>query len=172
MRPLSAHIDVRELCALSLIGALMLGLQAAMSFLPNIHLSALLIILSAIFFGWKCLYSVVVFIVLEGLVWGFGLWWFCYWYLWPLLAVVAVLMRNNRSPLIWAVTAGIHGLLFGLLCSVPFLFIGGWTLAFSYWVSGLGFDLMHCAGNFLLTLVLFKPMYSVMAIVLPDRRKE
>ena len=144
------------------MGALMFALQVAMASIPNVHLTAVLIILTAVFFGWKCLYSVAVFVMLEGLVWGFGLWWFCYWYLWPLLAVPAVLLRANRSPVIWAAVAGLHGLLFGALCSVPFVFIGGIEMAVSYWVSGISFDLIHCAGNFTLTLILFKPLYTAM----------
>ena len=105
--------SLRELCLLSLLGALMLALQVAASGLPNIHFTAPVIIITAIFFGWKSLYAIFVFIMLEGLVWGFGLWWICYWYLWPLLAVPAVLMRNERSPLFWAVIAAVHGLFFG-----------------------------------------------------------
>ena len=99
---------------------------------------------------------------LEAFVWGFGLWWLCYWYLWPLLAIPAVLLRKNRSAFLWAVLAAIHGLTFGAFCSIPYLFIGGWELALSYWVSGLSFDLIHCGGNFVLTLTLFKPLYRVM----------
>lgn len=171
MKPRSRSIrpDVRQLCALSLLAALMLGLQLAMASLPNIHLTALLIILGAVFFGWSCLYSVAVFVLLEGLIWGFGPWWISYVYVWPLLAVAAVLMRANRSPLIWAVAAGLHGLLFGALCAVPYLFIGGPAAAFSYWIAGLGFDLAHCAGNFALTLLLFRPLCRALARLLGSR---
>ena len=28
----------------------------------------------------------------------------------------------------------------------------------SYWVSGIPFDLMHCAGNFVIALILFEPV--------------
>ena len=77
-------------------------------------------------------------------------------------AIPAVLLRKNRSAFLWAVLAAIHGLTFGAFCSIPYLFIGGWALALSYWVSGLSFDLIHCGGNFVLTLTLFKPLYRVM----------
>lgn len=156
------ELRLRELCLLSLMGALMFALQVALASLPNVHLTAVLIILTAVFFGWRCLFSVAVFILLEALVWGFGLWWLCYWYLWPLLAVPAVLLRRCRSAFLWAVLAAIHGLFFGALCSLPYLLIGGWTMALSYWISGLAFDLVHCTGNFVLTLLLFKPLYKVM----------
>ena len=156
------ELTLRELCILALMGALMLALQVAMAALPNIHITALLIILTAVAFGWKCLYSVFVFVLLEGLVFGFGIWWISYLYVWPLLALAAVLMRACRSPLIWAVVAALHGLLFGLMCAVPYLFIGGTEMAFSYWIAGLPFDFLHCAGNFVLTLLLFKPLSRVM----------
>ena len=69
-----------------------------------------LIILTAIYFGWKVMYSVFVFVVLEGLMWGFGLWVVSYMYLWPILAVVAVVMRRNDSAIVWAIVAALHGL--------------------------------------------------------------
>lgn len=153
-----AKISIKEISVLSLMGALMFVLQVAMSGIPNVHVTAVLIIITAVFWGWKCLYSVAVFIMLEGLVWGFGMWWFCYWYLWPVLAIPAVLLRKTDSALFWAVIAAVHGLIFGALCSIPYLFIGGWQMAVSYWVAGIPFDFAHCAGNFVFTLVLFKPL--------------
>ena len=55
MRPSSTSTEpnLRELALLALMGALMFALQVAMASIPNVHLTALLIILTAIFFGWK-----------------------------------------------------------------------------------------------------------------------
>ena len=39
-------------------------------------------------------------------------------------------------------------------------------MALSYWVSGITFDLVHCAGNFVFTLTLYKPLYKVMEKIL------
>ena len=69
---------------------------------------------------------------------------------------------ENDSALIWAVAAALHGLCFGALCAIPYFFAGGPAMAFSYWVSGVPFDLAHCAGNFVLTLVLYKPLMAGM----------
>lgn len=151
-------LTVREMCLLALFGALMFGTQVAMASLPNIHLVALFIILAAILFSWKAMYSVAVFVLLEGLVYGFGIWWMSYLYIWPVLVVIAVLFRANDSALFWAVIAGLHGLCFGALCAIPYLFVGGWEAAVSYWIAGIPFDLAHCAGNFVLTLLLLNPL--------------
>ena len=131
MRPSSTSTkpNLRELALLALMGALMFALQVAMASIPNVHLTALLIILTAIFFGWKCLFSVAVFVILEAFVWGFGLWWLCYWYLWPLLAIPAVLLRKNRSAFLWAVLAAIHGLTFGAFSPTCLSGAGRWPSA-------------------------------------------
>ncbi len=162
MKQPSPHtkLTLRELCILSLMGAAMLALQVAASGLPNIHFTAVLMILTAVFFSWKSLYAIFVFIMLEGLVWGFGLWWACYWYLWPALVIPAILMRSCSEPLIWAIVAALHGLFFGALYALPFFFVGGWEMVLAKWISGIPFDLAHCAGNFIITLLLFKPLYK------------
>lgn len=151
---------------MSLLGALMFVLQVMLSGIGNVHVTAPLIIMAAIFFSWRSLYAVAVFVGLEALVWGLGLWTLSYIYAWPLLAVAAILMRENDAPLIWAVLAGVHGLCFGALCAIPYLFIGGFEMAFSYWLAGIPFDLVHCAGNFVLTALLYKPMRRAMALAL------
>ena len=53
------------------------------------------------------------------------------------------------------------GLLFGALCIPVDWLAGGWASAAAWWVSGIPWDLTHCAGNFVLTLVLFKPLRTV-----------
>lgn len=155
------YLTVREMCLLALFAALMFGTQVAMASLPNIHLVAMFIILATILFSWKALYSVAVFVMLEGLVYGFGIWWISYVYIWPVLVFIAIPFRANDSAVFWAVIAGVHGLLFGAMCAIPYLFIGGWEAAVSYWIAGIPFDLMQCAGNFVLTLLLLNPLKNL-----------
>lgn len=151
-------LTLRELIELSLMAALMVGTQVAMAALPNINLVSVLIILTVIVYGAKAFYSVAVFVLLEGLIYGFGLWFINYLYVWNVLVVIALLLRKNENALIWAVVAGFFGLSFGLLCAIPYLFIGGPGMAVSYWVSGIPFDLTHCVSNFVLTLALLNPL--------------
>jgi len=155
-------LSLKELCVYALIGALMFAMQIAMAALPNIHMTAVIIIVTACCFSWRVMYPIFVFCMMEVLYWGFGIWVISYLYLWPMLGAVAVLLRRNDSAMLWAIIAAVQGLLFGAGTSIPYIFIGGWEMAFTYLISGLSFDLLHCAGNFVLTLVLYTPLCKAM----------
>ena len=71
-------------------------------------------------------------------------------------------------PVGWALVSGVFGLLFGPLCALTHLVTGGAAFALSWWISGIPFDLAHCAGNFALALILFTPLRKLFAQHLPD----
>lgn len=148
------RLTVREMAVLAMLGAVMFAFKAAMAALPNIHPVAVFIIAGTIYFGWRMLYAVAVYIMLEGIVYGFGIWWICYLYIWPLLVCIAMLFRNTQGRLFWAVVAAVFGLCFGAMCAIPYIIAGGWAAGFSYWLSGIPFDIAHCVGNFAAVLVL------------------
>lgn len=148
----------KQVVLCGLLAALTAGLQVAMSPLPNIEPVSLLILVYALAFGRPVFYIIFTFVFLEGLVFGFGPWWASYLYIWPLWGqAVLWLGRRERSPLTWAVAGGAFGLSFGALCALPYLAGGPWA-ALSYWLSGIPFDLLHCAGNFFLILTLERPL--------------
>ncbi|MEA4895823.1 MAG: hypothetical protein VB064_11250 [Oscillospiraceae bacterium] len=162
MKATKPPLSLRELIELSAMAAFTVGTQVAMAALPNINLVSVLIILTMLVYGAKGFYSVAVFVLLEGLIYGFGLWFISYLYVWAILALIALIFKKNENSLIWAAIAGLFGLSFGLLCALPYLFIGGPAMAFSYWVSGIPFDLTHCVSNFVLTLLLLNPLKKLL----------
>jgi len=129
-----------------------------MSFLPNIEPVSLLIMLYAVVFGRKALYPIYLYVLLEILFYGIQLWNINYLYVWLVLAIGAWMLRRSEQPLAWALLSGVFGLLFGALCAPVYLFSGGLGFAVSWWISGIPFDLMHCAGNFVMALLLFVPL--------------
>ena len=135
----------------------MFACKMIMAPLPNIEPVSLLVIIYTVFFGRRALYCIYVYAFLEFAVFGMGLWVINYFYVWTILWGAAYLLRRMKSPLGWAVLAGAFGLMFGALCAPVYFLSGGWAYALSWWVSGLYFDLLHCAGNFVVVLVLFKP---------------
>ena len=110
-------LTVRELVFLALCTAAMFVSQVALSFLPNIELVSLLVIVYTHAFRRKVLYILYVFALLEGLLYGFTTWWLTYLYVWTILAGLAWAFRRMESPLGWAVLSGAFGLAFGALRS-------------------------------------------------------
>ncbi len=145
---------LREVIVLGLLAAMMIGTKVAMAALPNIHLGAVFLAFAVMLFGWKALYTAAVYVVLEGMVYGFGLWWGSYVYCWPILVALLMTVRKQDSPLLYAVVAGLFGLCFGALCEIPYLFIIGWKSSVAMWMAGIPYDLLHAAGNFVLSLLL------------------
>ena len=157
-----AALTLREVVLFGVLGALTFALQVVMGPLPNIEPVSLLVLLFAAVFGWKCLYPVYGFVVMEILFYGLGLWNVNYLYLWAVPALAGVALRKMESPLGWAMVSGVYGLAFGALCGIVDLFIGGWAYALTKWISGIPFDVLHCAGNFGIALILFKPLRGVL----------
>ena len=149
---------LRELSFFAILGAITFGAKVVMMGLPNIEPVSLMVLLFGAVLGRKALYPVYVYVALECLLFGLNLWSVNYLYVWPLLALLGWLFRNMASPWGWAVLSGAFGLGFGLLCAPVYLVTGGLAFAVSWWVSGIPFDLAHCAGNFVIALALFKPL--------------
>lgn len=167
-------MKVKELVMLAVCTAILFVAQIAFASLPNIELVSLLIILFTLLFGRKVLFIIYSFALLQGFLYGFSLWWITYLYVWTVLALFTWLFRRQSSPLFWAILSGLFGLSFGALCSIPTFitgffgggFSGGISAAAAWWVSGIPFDLLHCGGNFVVALLLFRPLLTFMKKVL------
>ena len=145
------------------MGAVTFGAKFAMMALPNIEPVSLMVMLFAVTFGGKALYPIYVYVAMEILVYGINLWNINYLYIWLILAGVSWLLRDMRTPIGWAIVSGTFGLLFGALCTPVYLVTGGPAYAVSWWISGIPYDLLHCAGNFVIALVLFVPLRKVLS---------
>ena len=152
----------KTIVIMGLLSAILIIGQVGMSFLPNIEIVTPLILVYTLIFKKKVFYIVYAFVFLEGLIYGFGIWWANYLYVWTILAIIVLLLQKNQSVIIWAVVAGAYGLIFGALCAIPYFIAGGIGAGMAYWTSGIPFDITHCIGNFVTTLIIFKPTYSVL----------
>ncbi len=156
-----SYLGIRELVTLAIIAALMVIGQVAIAVIPNVEVVSLLVILTTLRFRAKALFPIYVFVLLEGLIWGFGIWWVSYLYVWTVLWALTLIFKNNDSPIIFALVSALFGLFFGALTAIPYLFAGGIGAAVSYFVAGVSFDLVHCIANFVVTLILLKPLWAV-----------
>ena len=127
-----------------------------MSALPNIEPVSLMVMLFAVVFGWKCLYPIYLYVLMEIMLYG------NYLYIWTLLAVAALAIKKLHHPLWWALLAGVFGMVFGLLCSPVYMAIGGFDYGIRWWLAGIAFDIPHAIGNFAIALVLFAPLRKLL----------
>lgn len=155
-------LGARDIAVLGFLAAVLYASKAAMAWLPNIEPVSLLVMVYAAVLGWRALLPIYAYVLLEIFTWGFGYWSACYLYVWLVLAAAAWLFRRMDAALGWAVLSGAFGLCFGALCALAYWAAGGWAFALSWWVSGIPFDVLHCAGNFVLALVLFRPCRRVL----------
>ncbi|MDO4543396.1 MAG: hypothetical protein Q4C01_02480 [Clostridia bacterium] len=156
-------LTIRDICILSLLGAFLYIIQIVLSQIPNIEGVSLLILVITFIYGWRALFPITVFIGLEIVTYGLGLWNVFYLYVWYLLMVAVLLLKPvcKTSAWAWALVLGFYGLIFGALYSIIFLFVGGASAFVASWASGIMFDIAHCVGNFALTIFAFKPLIKL-----------
>lgn len=158
-----SRLTLRELVCLSLISAIIIAFKEAMSFLPNIEPVTMLLICTTLVYGAKAFYPCAVFVLVEGLLYGFGWYFFVYVYVWPILvAAVLWLRRHITTYTLWTVFGAAYGLLFGPLCCLEAFVVNGWRMAFSFWISGIPYDVLHCVGNAFMCGVLLKPLTTLL----------
>lgn len=178
---LNPHLRrLQELILFSLFGAMMF-LIAQVDTIPNVHQLGPLIAAFTVVYRHKALFPIYVYVLLEGWLGGFGLWWYPYLYLWTVLWLFVILLPRKLKE-VWAgvlltLVTTLHGLAFGLLYA-PFqcyAFLGGnWETALSWWISGLPFDLSHALGNLaasLLTLPLIRLLCRLQGTPYPYRKR-
>lgn len=156
----------KDVAVVGAAAAILLVCQVAMNFLPNIEVVSLFIVLFTQHFERKTLWIIYVFVLIEGLIYGFAMWWFVYLYIWTVLYLVTRFLRDMHEPLGWAIVTGIFGLMFGALSSIPTFLTMGFYGGIAYFVQGIVFDLVHCAGNFVIALVLYRPMDRILGRIL------
>ena len=149
----------RSLVTAAFLAAVLVASKFALDGLPNIELVSLLVILYTLEYPRLAVPAVYTYVFVYGLLNGFGIWWFPQLYIWAVLMLFARLMRQNRSVLLWALLSGLFGLCYGALYAVSYAVMnGGIAAGVAWWVTGIPFDLLHGAGNFVVALLLYKPL--------------
>lgn len=151
-----------EVILLTMFGVLMFVLQVIFSQLPNIHPVALIIVLLTKRYGLKSFISVYTFVICEIFTYGLEIWSINYLYVWAVLVLILLPLRKVDSAPVYALVAAIFGLFFGTLCSIPYFLTGGIAGGIAYIINGFMFDLIHCGANFVIVLLLYKPLDTVL----------
>ncbi|GAA0076758.1 hypothetical protein UT300005_11360 [Clostridium sp. CTA-5] len=156
-------INIRELILFGILSGVVIVSQIALSFIPNVELVTLLIILFSLIYKRKALYITGIFVVAMGLIHGFGTWWIGYLILWPLLSILTVLIRSVllNKYLLLSIYSGIFGLLFGFFYAIPYAIFGGINAGITYWVAGIPFDIIHGVSNYFIMLLLGERLFNL-----------
>ncbi len=155
-------ITLKELVLFAFMGVFCFLGKLLMAGIPNVEPVSLFVMLFAVTFGWKALLPVYTYVCLELVVYPIQLWSINYLYIWLILAVASIFLRKCRNTMVWALLSAAFGIFFGLLCAPVYAVTGGWAFAVSWWISGIPFDLIHGAGNFVMALALFRPLRDLM----------
>lgn len=152
----------RRLVTNAFLAGILFVVQVALMHLPNIELVSLLVMLYTLLFGKQIIGILAVFVVLEGILYGFGIWWISYLYIWGILAGGTWLLQRMKMPnWSYAVLSCVFGLSFGFFCAIPYL-SGGIGAALSWWISGIPFDIIHGISNLVIAFLLFRPLGRVL----------
>ncbi|MBQ4312352.1 MAG: hypothetical protein K6G68_06285 [Oscillospiraceae bacterium] len=160
---MSKRASAKNAAYLGISLAILEAAKLTLDLLPNIEVVTLLFIVYTIFYGRKTLLVGIGFTVIECLLKGFNIWSLMYLYIWPLLIMLVFYANKHKVGYIfYCILSAFFGLFFGLFCSIPYLFIGGWSMALTWWIAGIPYDIIHCISNFVLCLLLFRPLCSIM----------
>ena len=165
-------LTIKDITLIGLMVAVIEVCKVALAHIPNIELTTFLVIMFSLYLGKRIYYAIPVFILIEGVMYGFGLWWIMYLYLWPSLAILTRLFRKSGSVLTFSIFSGMYGLLFGFFGAIPYIFVGaaegglmnGFRVAVAWWIAGIPWDLVHGISNFIIMLVLYHPIANVMKL--------
>ena len=160
-RQTGAKLSIYEMTLFAMFAAMMLCSKLLMEFLPNMHLLSMFTILLTVVYRKKALVPIYLYVLLNGIVAGFAMWWIPYLYVWTVLWAVTMLLPKNMSKttqvIVYPILCALHGLCFGVLYApaqaLMFSFSFEQTLAWV--VAGLPFDITHAVSNLVAGLLIY-----------------
>lgn len=157
-------MKVKDIVIVGLMSAALTAGKLGLSFIPNVEIVTLFLMLFAVSLGIKrALFASLVFVTTEIFLYGFSTWVLVYYALWPGLVIAAYfLSRVVKTEYGYAALAGIFGLSFGFFSAVFESFFYGFSYGVAYWIRGITFDVVHGASNFIIVLLLFNPLYNLL----------
>ena len=151
----------------SLLAVMMFCSKVVMAPLANVHLVGMFTMVYTVAFRKKALVPIYLYVLLEGVFYGFTFFWLPYLYIWTLLWGVTMLLPKNMSPktatFVYPVICSLHGFLFGVLWAPSQALIFGFSFKQTVaWIaSGFYFDLVHGISNFVMGFLVL-PLSSLL----------
>ena len=159
--------NIKEIAVFGMLGALMCISKFIMEPLPNMHLLGVFTVAFTLVYRQKALYPIYIFVLLTGILWGFGLWWIPYLYIWTVLWGAVMLLPKNMpkriAHIVYVAVCSLHGFLYGILYapSQALLFGLDFKGMIAWIISGFPFDIIHGISNLCLG-ILIMPIITVL----------
>ena len=157
---------VKDVVVIAFLSSLLTVGKISLAAVPNVEVVSFLLILYTVVFGWRYgLLTAIVFATIEILIWGVGLWTVGYYFVWPLLVLLAAILPKTLQNIFgYSFLSGGFGLSFGLLFAIytaPLTNVSVWV----YWLNGIMFDVVHMIGNVAVMVVLYLPARRALEFV-------
>lgn len=162
-------LKLKDIVLLSLLSALMCTGDLLLEALPNIHLVGVLIVVTTAIYRKYALLPIYVYVLIQGIIGGFNLWWIPYLYVWAVLWA-AVMLIPTKLPekiknILYISVCALHGFLFGTLYAPAqiLLFFGGDFSKMIPWImAGIPFDVVHGISNLIGGTLLIYPIIKIL----------
>ena len=148
-------LSSREIAKFGMFGAIMYLSKMLMEIAPNVHLLGVFTIAFTVVYRKKALYPIYTYVMLNGIVAGFSLWWIPYLYLWTILWGVTMLLPKHMSKkkcmIVYPIVNACHGFLFGTLYAPAqaLMFHMSFQSTVAWIIAGLPWDMVHGTSNLL-----------------------
>lgn len=157
---INLKLSVKDIAIIGLFVAISSITRIGMSYLPNIQISTVLIILITANYGLK--YGLLVAILTpltSNMILGQGIWTLWQMISWSLVSIVVFPFRNFKDDIyMMGLISLICGYIFGLSISIQSCITYGMmgNKFIIYYLSGLSFDTLHAIGNMISCIVILK----------------
>lgn len=154
---------IRDITLVAVWAALTFAAKLVLAPIANVELVSLLLTVFTVVMGLeRGISAALVFTTLtvfESAYYGAGDWIVLYYINWPLLTLLSrAFLNKESSETRAAILLGLFGLLFDIPSTGIKLVLFGPGYAVAYLISGIPFDAIHGAANFISALFLYRPL--------------
>ncbi|HHT82880.1 MAG: hypothetical protein ACOYEC_03955 [Christensenellales bacterium] len=172
-----ASYRIKKIVLTALFAAILTGGKMALSFIPNVEIVTLLIMLYSYAFGLGVsLSAALIFCAVEGMLFGFNTWLVSYIIYWPLLAVVsaAVKLIKPQKTVYYIACAAVMTALFGVITSAVDAALASQKAKVNFFIMfaavymrGIAFYVTHIVSNIIFAAAAF-PVLSKLLLRAKD----
>jgi energy-coupling factor transport system substrate-specific component len=166
---------VKQIAFVAIYVSIIVTFQTLLSTINGLELSTLLFVVAALFLPLTTSFSiVVVYCLIEVILFGFGSWVLLYLVYWSFVVLVTRLLRKilRKHLLLNALVNGIYGFLLGVFFFLETLILYGSSTAISMYITGFPGDIFHLFSNIFISLILFPIISRIMPKIVNIKSKK